>query len=219
MEECQPLHAKINPSFCLFIGIIWRALATTIAHIFFLQLNIEESNKLFFRPKMAPSFDDSNSLFDFVVRKGNGVKGLADSGIEKVPEKYIQPSYERIEKIVGGSYQAPSPIDLSMLDGPHHDQVVEAIVRASETLGFFQVVNHGVPVDLLESLKHSAHRFFAQPPEEKAVYLQGVSPSPLVKYGTSFAPEKEKSLEWKDYLNMVYSNDAEALQHWPSLCK
>ncbi|CDP17396.1 unnamed protein product [Coffea canephora] len=168
---------------------------------------------------MAPSFDTSNSLFDFVVKKGNGVKGLVDSGIQKVPDRYVQPSFERIGKLVVGSYENSSPIDLSKLDGPDHDQVVEAIVRASETLGFFQVVNHGVPVDLLDSLKDAAHQFFAQPPESKAVFLKGISPSPLVKYGTSFAPDKEKALEWKDYVSMVYTNDSEALEHWPKDCK
>ncbi|KAJ4705830.1 feruloyl CoA ortho-hydroxylase 1-like [Melia azedarach] len=91
--------------------------------------------------------------------------------------------------------------------------------RASETLGFFQVVNLGVPVELLESLKDAAHIFFSQPPEKKAVYRKGVSPSPLVKYGTSFVPEKEKALEWKDYISMVYSNDAEALEQWPKECR
>ncbi|CAI9106606.1 OLC1v1005800C1 [Oldenlandia corymbosa var. corymbosa] len=172
---------------------------------------------------MAPSFEDTNSLFDFVVRNGNGVKGLVDSGIEKVPKKYIQPSSERIHKIVGSEkspyQQFISPIDLSLLDGPNHDQVVKAIVNASETFGFFQLVNHGVPVDLLESLKLAAHQFFAQPSEKKAVYLPAEGRSHLVKYGTSFAPEKEKALEWKDFLNMIYSNDSEALEHWPMLCK
>ncbi|KAK7837983.1 scopoletin 8-hydroxylase [Quercus suber] len=167
---------------------------------------------------MAPSFEDGNSLFDFVVRDGNGVKGLVDSGISKVPDQYIQPQQERIDNQNGISHKIP-PIDLSKLDGPNHDQVAEEIASAAEKLGFFQVVNHGVPVELLESLKDVAHKFFAQPPEKKAIYCQGVSPSPYVKYGTSFVPEKERALEWKDYINMVYTNDADALNHWPNECK
>ncbi|XP_027075407.1 scopoletin 8-hydroxylase-like [Coffea arabica] len=170
---------------------------------------------------MAPTFDDGNSLFDFVVKDGNGVKGLVDSGITKVPERFIQPPSERIEKVVQSSkdHFASVPIDLSKLDGPDHDQVVEAIVRAAETLGFFQVINHGVSFDLLESLKNAAQRFFAQPADAKAVYLKRVSPSPFVKYGTSFAPEQEKALEWKDFVSMVYTNDGDAQQHWPKVCK
>ncbi|OMO53460.1 Oxoglutarate/iron-dependent dioxygenase [Corchorus olitorius] len=164
---------------------------------------------------MAPSFDNGSSLFDFVVRDGNGVKGMVDSGISKVPQAYVQPPAEQIDKKNASKHGQP-PIDLSKLDGPDHDQVAEQIVKAAETLGFFQVVNHGVPVDLLESLKDTAHHFFSLPAERKAVYRAGVSPTPLVKYGTSFVPEKEKALEWKDYISMIYTNDDEVLQHWPA---
>ncbi|KAJ4705833.1 2-oxoglutarate (2OG) and Fe(II)-dependent oxygenase superfamily protein [Melia azedarach] len=167
---------------------------------------------------MAPSLDDGNSLFNFVVQNGNGVKGMVDLGLSKVPAPYIQPTMERIDK-KNARICARAPIDLSKLDGPEHHHVVKEIARAAETLGFFQVVNHGVPVELLESLKDSAHSFFGQSPEKKAVYRKGVSPSPLVKYGTSFVPEKEKALEWKDYISMVYTDDAEALQQWPKECK
>ncbi|MBA0849264.1 hypothetical protein Goshw_013617 [Gossypium schwendimanii] len=92
------------------------------------------------------------------------------------------------------------PIDLSKLDGPDHDEVVNQIVRAAETLGFFQVVNHGVPIELLDSLKQTAHNFFGLPPERKSVYRKEVSPSPLVKYGTSFVPKKEKAWNGKTIL-------------------
>ncbi|XP_022717457.1 feruloyl CoA ortho-hydroxylase 1-like [Durio zibethinus] len=167
---------------------------------------------------MAPSFDNGSSLFNFVVRDGNGVKGIVDAGISKVPQAYIQPLAEQIGKKNASKHELP-PIDLSRLYGPDHDEVVKEIVRAAETLGFFQVVNHGVPVELLESLKEAAHNFFGLPPERKAVYRKEVSPTPLVKYGTSFVPEKEKALEWKDYISMAYTNDAEALQHWPVECR
>ncbi|KDP25105.1 hypothetical protein JCGZ_22640 [Jatropha curcas] len=167
---------------------------------------------------MAPSFSDRDSLFNFVVRDGNGVKGMVDLGLTKVPQQYVQPQEERIDKR-NATLNDNSPIDLSKLDGPDHNHVVEEISRAAETLGFFQVINHGVPLELLESLKVAAHSFFSQTPEKKAAYRKGVSPSPLVKYGTSFVPEKEKALEWKDYISMIYTNDDEALQVWPKECK
>ncbi|XP_076941923.1 scopoletin 8-hydroxylase-like [Bidens hawaiensis] len=170
---------------------------------------------------MASTFtsNDDTSLFNFVVKDGNGVKGLVDSGLTEVPSRYIQPPHHRINKELAAESLANMTIDLSELDGPNHDQVAKAITHAAETLGFFQVVNHGVPLELLDSLKAAAHKFFAQPAEKKAVYLKGVSPSPVVKYGTSFVPEKEKALEWKDYVSMTYTNDADALEFWPSECK
>uniref|UniRef100_A0A2K1ZQB5 Uncharacterized protein n=1 Tax=Populus trichocarpa TaxID=3694 RepID=A0A2K1ZQB5_POPTR len=56
------------------------------------------------------------------------------------------------------------------------------------------------------------------PPEKKAVYRKGVRAGPSVKYGTSSVPEKEKGLEWKDYISMLYITNAEALEYWPKEC-
>ncbi|KAM6594811.1 hypothetical protein CsatA_002514 [Cannabis sativa] len=170
---------------------------------------------------MEPTFNDEKSLFNFVVRDGNGVKGLVDLGVTKVPKRYVQPPKERIEKTNNNNDNPtlPPPIDLSKLDGPDREEVAEEIFRAAESVGFFQVVNHGVSLELLESLKKAAFRFFEQEAEKKAVFLKGVSPSPHVKYGTSFVPEKEVALEWKDYVSMVYTNDEDALAYWPQYCK
>jgi feruloyl-CoA ortho-hydroxylase len=167
---------------------------------------------------MAQISNSSNSLYNFIVRDGNGIKGLVDSGLLEVPKIYIQPISERINKKDSKPCNM-SPIDLSKLNGTEHDKVVDEIVRAAETLGFFQVVNHCVPLKLMESVKDSAHKFFNMPPEKKVVYRQSVSPSLKMRYQTSFAPEIENVLEWKDYINMVYSSDEDALQYWPTQCK
>ncbi|KAL1325970.1 hypothetical protein AAHE18_13G196500 [Arachis hypogaea] len=167
---------------------------------------------------MAPTFSTSDSLYEFVVKEGNGVKGLVDSGLLEVPERYVQPEEERINKLRTRRHNIP-PIDLSKLKGPDHKKVVDEIVRAAETIGFFQVVNHGVPLELLESLKDSSHRFFNLSPKEKSLFCPGVSPSTKVKYATSFAPEKETTLEWRDYISMGYTTDQDALQYWPNQCK
>ncbi|RHN74551.1 putative oxoglutarate/iron-dependent dioxygenase, non-heme dioxygenase domain-containing protein [Medicago truncatula] len=167
---------------------------------------------------MAQISNTSNSLYNFIVRDGNGIKGLVDSGLLEVPKIYIQPINERINKLETKPCDMP-PIDLSKLNGKEHEKVVNEIVRAAETLGFFQVVNHCVPLELLESVKDSAHAFFNMPPEKKVVYRQNVSTSLKMRYQTTFAPEIENVLEWKDYINMVYSSDEDALQYWPNECK
>ncbi|KAK7271304.1 hypothetical protein RJT34_27085 [Clitoria ternatea] len=166
---------------------------------------------------MAQIFNSSNSLYDFVVRDGNGVKGLVDTGISEVPERYIQPLQERIMNQHDSRVCDVPPIDLSKLNGPEHKKVVDEIVRATETLGFFQVVNHGMSLEQLESLKEAAHAFFSLPTEKKIMYRPGVTP--MVKYGTSFVADIEKVMEWKDVLSMSYSSDEDALKYWPNQCK
>ncbi|KAK1582800.1 hypothetical protein Q3G72_018313 [Acer saccharum] len=83
---------------------------------------------------MAPSLDEGNSLFNFVVQDGYGVKGMVDLGLTTVPEAYVQPPKERIDKLNSRPCSL-SPIDLSKLDGPEHDRVAEEIARAASTLG------------------------------------------------------------------------------------
>ncbi|KAJ0928166.1 hypothetical protein HanRHA438_Chr04g0191001 [Helianthus annuus] len=34
----------------------------------------------------------------------------------------------------------------------------------------------------------------------------------------SFVPENEKAWEWKDFVTMIYTNDAEAREFWPNDC-
>jgi feruloyl-CoA ortho-hydroxylase len=63
--------------------------------------------------------------------------------------------------------------------------------------------------------KDSAHTFFNMPTEKKVAYRQNSK----MKYGTSFVPEKENVLEWKDYIIMEYSSDEDALKYWPNVCK
>ncbi|PIA25342.1 hypothetical protein AQUCO_11800021v1 [Aquilegia coerulea] len=165
---------------------------------------------------MALHFDTIN-LFDFVVKEGNGVKGLIESGLSKVPDVYIQPVDQRINKtnnIIDAQIVQLPLIDISELDGPQHDQVEKALVKAAETVGFFHVVNHGLPIQLLEELKDAAHMFFNQPAEKKLVYQKGVSPSPLVVYGGTTVGHK-----WRDNLMIIYNSDDDAYKYWPDQCK
>ncbi|KAF6138956.1 hypothetical protein GIB67_033347 [Kingdonia uniflora] len=39
---------------------------------------------------MAPTMSELWDIMDFVVRKGNGVKGLSETGLETVPKQYVQ---------------------------------------------------------------------------------------------------------------------------------
>lgn len=46
--------------------------------------------------------------------------------------------------------------------------LVEQVGKACEEWGFFQVINHGVSLSLLEELETNAQSFFALPLQEKA---------------------------------------------------
>ncbi|KAH9656317.1 Fe2OG dioxygenase domain-containing protein [Citrus sinensis] len=64
-------------------------------------------------------------------------------------------------------------IDLSPLSSPndantkHIDDLVAEIGNACKTWGFFQVINHGVPLEKRQKVEDAMRKFFAQPLEEK----------------------------------------------------
>ena len=167
---------------------------------------------------MAPTEANStrSDLVDFVMQEGNGVKGLYEMGLKKLPEQYIHPLEERTSNIKVDPQQSIPVIDMSNLDDP---KVADAICDAAEKYGFFQIINHGVPLQVLDTVKDATYRFFEQPVEEKVKYRKENSPSKEVRYGSSFTPAVEKSLEWKDYLSLFFVSEAEAEATWPAACR
>ncbi|GKV30330.1 hypothetical protein SLEP1_g39147 [Rubroshorea leprosula] len=104
---------------------------------------------------------------------------------------------------------------MSNLEDP---EVANSICDAAEKWAFFQIVNHGVPLEVLESVKVATHRFFGLPADEKKKYTKEHSPTTNVRFGTSFSPQAEKALEWKDFLSIFYVSEEEALAFWPPAC-
>ncbi|WMV47927.1 hypothetical protein MTR67_041312 [Solanum verrucosum] len=79
-----------------------------------------------------------------------GVKGLVDSGITKVPQIFILPPKNKAE--ICETHFVFSVIDLQGIDEDpiKHKEIVDKVRDASETWGFFQVVNHGIPTFILD---------------------------------------------------------------------
>ena len=93
-------------------------------------------------PTVATSISESLDITDFVVTKGNGVKGLSEMGPKTLPRQYIQPLEERISVNNITTLESIPIIDMSNWDKP---KVSESICDAVERWGFFQIINHGVP--------------------------------------------------------------------------
>ncbi|XP_040991858.1 bi-functional coumaroyl CoA and feruloyl CoA ortho-hydroxylase F6H2-2-1-like [Juglans microcarpa x Juglans regia] len=165
---------------------------------------------------MSTTISSSSDVIDFVVRKGNGITGLVELGIESVPERYIQPQEERFDPSKVETDESIPSIDVSNWDDP---KVADSICDAASKRGFFQIINHGVPLEVLEDMKNAAHRFFQLPVEERKKYLKENSPSESVCLVTSFSTQAEKVLEWKDSLKLVWVSENEASAVWPPACK
>ncbi|PKI54914.1 hypothetical protein CRG98_024696 [Punica granatum] len=98
-----------------------------------------------------------------------GVKGLVDSGLDSIPRFFIH-SQDTLSDLRPGR---PGPdliptIDLSGVDSDRRPDIVEQISLACRELGFYRIVNHGVPVEILDRTIGAVKAFHEQPMEEKA---------------------------------------------------
>ncbi|KAK4268139.1 hypothetical protein QN277_024832 [Acacia crassicarpa] len=155
---------------------------------------------------------------EFVLLQGNGVKGLSDMGLKTLPKQYVQPLEERpssFDNLLLHQQSIPI-IDMANWQDP---AVAEKICDAAEKWGFFQVINHGVPLQVLHNAKAATYRFFELPASEKVKYSKENSGTNNVRYGSSFSPDKEKALEWKDYLSLFFVSEDEAASTWPPACR
>lgn len=146
---------------------------------------------------------------------------LSNSGVSTVPQQYIRPPSERPSN---GNINDPNltvpVIDLSSFDDTcpdEHGQVVVAEVgHACRNWGFFHVVNHGVDIDVVKSMRGAWRDFFDLPMEEKKAFAN--SPMTYEGYGSRLGVEKGAILDWCDYyfLNLL-PTDAKNLERWPKV--
>ncbi|KAG5555821.1 hypothetical protein RHGRI_006462 [Rhododendron griersonianum] len=97
---------------------------------------------------------------------------LNQIGVAQVPRRFVLPPSERPGRSLRlnpSTNTTPLPvIDISSLHNPSlRPQVIEEIHVACEELGFFQVINHGIPSTYVNDAIDTATEFFNLPSEEK----------------------------------------------------
>ncbi|XP_020964951.1 1-aminocyclopropane-1-carboxylate oxidase homolog 1 isoform X3 [Arachis ipaensis] len=148
--------------------------------------------------KMINNCDDRMSeLKAFDDTKG-GVKALVDGGVTKIPTMFYHP----LDKFPNSSNTEHSLIPVIDLEGVAKDpitrqQVISRIREASETWGFFQVVNHGIPGSVLEEMKEGIKRFFEQDVEVKKEVYSRDNTKPFF-YNSNFDLYTSSALNWRD---------------------
>ncbi|XP_047312420.1 1-aminocyclopropane-1-carboxylate oxidase homolog 3-like [Impatiens glandulifera] len=133
-----------------------------------------------------------------------GVKGLVDSGIPKVPRIFIHPTV--VTAAVNTHRFVFPTIDLagSRQDPSRRRQIVDQVRQASESWGFFQVINHGVPTSVLKQMLEGTLGFFEQDEEEKKkLYTRDVKK--VLIYNSNFDLYSAPAAQWRDtfYCNMA----------------
>lgn len=150
-----------------------------------------------------------------------GVKGLVDQGILKIPTLFHHPPDKYGKSTNSTSTQHVIPvIDLANTgkDPNTRQEVISKIKEASETWGFFQVVNHGIPLNVLEDMKDGVIRFFEQDTEVKKEMYTRDQTRPLV-YNSNFDLYSSPALNWRDTLACMMAPNAPKPEDLPLVCR
>ncbi|XP_061374961.1 1-aminocyclopropane-1-carboxylate oxidase homolog 1-like isoform X2 [Gastrolobium bilobum] len=129
-----------------------------------------------------------------------GVKGLVDEGVAKIPRIFHhQPDKFVKASNLGNTEHIIPVIDLAGVgkDQSTRQEIIGRIREASETWGFFQVVNHGIPVTVLEDIKDGVRRFHEKDSEVKKELYTRDQTRPFV-YNSNFDLYSSPALNWRD---------------------
>ncbi|KAF2580853.1 hypothetical protein F2Q68_00000820 [Brassica cretica] len=88
-----------------------------------------------------------------------GVKGLVDAKITEVPRIFHVPQGSLTDKKPSVSDLEIPIIDFASVhvDTASREAVVEKVKHAAEKWGFFQVINHGIPLNVLKEIEDGNH--------------------------------------------------------------
>ncbi|XP_010443716.1 PREDICTED: 1-aminocyclopropane-1-carboxylate oxidase homolog 12 isoform X2 [Camelina sativa] len=153
-----------------------------------------------------------------------GVKGIVDAKITQIPRIFHHPQDALTDKKPSVSI---SDLEIPIIDfaSVHVDKtsreaVVEKVRSAAETWGFFQVVNHGVPLNVLEEIKDAVRRFHEDDPEVKKLYFSRDAAKKKFFYNSNFdLYSSSSSVNWRDSIECYIAPDPPAPEELPETCR
>ncbi|KAF7808563.1 1-aminocyclopropane-1-carboxylate oxidase-like protein 1-like [Senna tora] len=174
------------------------------------------------REAEVKSFEDSRA----------GVKGLLESGKilnNKIPRMFHSgnPKKNHLSSTEednnnGSSSSSDLTIPIIDLAGTHNyggllrSEAVGRIGRACEKLGFFQVINHGIPERVLEEMIGGIRGFHEQDREvRKRFFSRDLKKK--VRYYSNVHSYKDSPVNWRDTLSVL--PDAAKPEEIPEVCR
>ncbi|CAL1396408.1 unnamed protein product [Linum trigynum] len=130
-----------------------------------------------------------------------GVKGLADAGVKEIPPIFHTPPDIMDSNKSSDDKKFTFPvIDLqgTATDLAKQKEIVEKVRDASSTWGFFQVLNHGVPLNVLEEMKAGVKRFYEQDLDEKTKFFTRDYSTRKVAYNSNYDLYTAPFTNWRD---------------------
>ncbi|ESW24324.1 hypothetical protein PHAVU_004G120800 [Phaseolus vulgaris] len=174
------------------------------------NLESEASNSFTYdRAAEVKAFDDTKL----------GVKGQLDSGLTKIPRMFHHEL--DINEISKGDSKLSVPIiDLQDIDtnSSLRAEVVDKVRSACKKWGFFQVINHGIGVEVLNEMICGIRRFHEQDSEVRKTFYSRDS-NKKVKYFSNVNLSRGKGANWRDTISFFLTPDPPSPEEIPIVCR
>ncbi|KAM7514928.1 hypothetical protein LguiA_004511 [Lonicera macranthoides] len=134
--------------------------------------------------------------------------------MDTIPSEFIQSENE--QPVFTTQHGVVLEVPVIDLNQPEQQNLVRLVSDASREWGIFQVVNHGIPNEVISKLQRVGKEFFELPQEEKDAYSKPQGYQGVEGYGTNLQKEVEGKREWVDYLfHKIWPPSAIDYHFWP----
>lgn len=111
-------------------------------------------------------------------------------------------------------------IDMEGIDGLRRSEIIEAVRNASEIWGFFQVMNHGIPVKVMEGVMNGVAEFHRREDDHVKLGLTSCDIMKKVQFQRNVKHvSTHEKLVWKDTLKLDMAPDPPLPNEIPSSCR
>ncbi|XP_009116811.1 1-aminocyclopropane-1-carboxylate oxidase homolog 8 [Brassica rapa] len=175
---------------------------------------------------MATITTDRSIQLNAFEETKTGVKGLVDSGITEVPAIFRAPTVvlDNLKPPPASQLTIPTVdlkggrVFLKKQEGSVTRRgVVVKIGDAAEKWGFFQVVNHGIPLDKMEKMREGIRGFHEQDTETKKRFYSRDHTRKWV-YHSNVDLYTARAASWRDTLCCYMPPDPPTLDDLPAVC-
>ncbi|CAA7031685.1 unnamed protein product [Microthlaspi erraticum] len=105
-----------------------------------------------------------------------------------------------------------------LVDAVSREAIVEKIKDAAKKWGIFQVINHGIPLSVLEEIKDGVIRFHEEDPEVKKSYFSRDFSKPFI-YHNNFELYSSSSGNWRDSFGGYMAPNPPKPEDLPLACR
>lgn len=171
---------------------------------------------------MAEEYNRRRELKEFDDSKA-GVKGLVDSQIQNVPRIFQHQQLKSEAKNFSSSNNIGISSDIPIIDFAagiqentvfSRSETVKKIREACESWGFFQIVNHGIPVGVMDEMVAAVRRFHEEEEAKKQLYYSRDVKKKFI-YNSNFDLYQAPATNWRDTVYCIVAPDPPEPQELP----